>query len=93
MGQGKEPGDVFDPTRWGLPPKAVADLGQRLWQVWHRFRDCFRTKTCNTSAYAWVYLRGLLTMESQSNFANIARWVIDPDDDGQKLQHFMSDSP
>jgi SRSO17 transposase len=32
-------------------------------------------------------------METNRNFANIARRVIDPDDDGQNLQQFMSDSP
>ena len=93
MNQGKEQSDIFDPIRWGLPPEAVADLGHRLRRVWQRFRDCFRTKTRDTSAYALVYLRGLLTMENKRNFANIARRVIDPDDDGQNLQHFMSDSP
>jgi SRSO17 transposase len=32
-------------------------------------------------------------METKRNFANIARRVTDPDDDGQNLQKFMSDSP
>jgi len=32
-------------------------------------------------------------METKRNFANIARRVIAPDDDGQNLQPFMSDSP
>jgi SRSO17 transposase len=32
-------------------------------------------------------------METGRNYANIARRVIDPDDDGQGLQQFMSDSP
>jgi hypothetical protein len=32
-------------------------------------------------------------METERNFANIARRVIDPEDDGQSRQQFMSDSP
>jgi len=32
-------------------------------------------------------------METKRNFANIARRVIDPEDDGQNLQQFISDSP
>jgi len=85
--------DIFDPERWGLPIEAVTSLADRLWQVWMRFRDCFKTKTRDPSAYAWVYLRGLLTMDTDRTFANIARRVIDPRDDGQNLQQFMSDSP
>ena len=85
--------DVFDPQRWGLPPEAVADLSDRLRRVWSQFRECFKTKTRDSSEYAWVYLRGLLTMETKRNFANIARRVIDPENDGQTLQQFMSDSP
>jgi SRSO17 transposase len=85
--------DVFDRQRWGLPKEAVADLADRLRGIWSRFRGCFRTKTRDTSENAWVYLRGLLTMESERNFSNIARRVLGIDDDGQNLQQFMSDSP
>ncbi len=85
--------DTFDPERWGLPKEAVADLGDRLYGFWWRFRECFKTKTRDASEHAWTYLRGLLSMNAKRNFANIARRVVDLDDDGQDLQHFMSDSP
>jgi SRSO17 transposase len=85
--------DVFDPQRWGLPLEAVTTLAEQLWQVWTRYRACFTTKTRDPSAYAWVYLRGLLTMDTDRTYANIARRVLDPHNDGQNLQQFMSDSP
>ena len=85
--------NIYDPQRWGLPVRAIYSLGNRLIKVWTRFRDCFKTKTNNTSEYALAYLKGSLSMESKRNFANIARRVIDLDDDGQNLQQFMSDSP
>ncbi len=85
--------ELFDAQRWGLPAAAVDNLAERLRRVWSRFRDCFTTKTRNTREYAWIYLRGVLTMDTARNFANIARRVIDLDDDGQNLQQFMSDSP
>lgn len=81
--------DVFDPQRWGLPEEAVLDLANRLRRIWERFRFCFKTKTWDTSQYAFTYLQGLLTMETDRNFANIARRVIDLDDDGQNLQQFI----
>ena len=34
-----------------------------------------------------------MTMDNERNYANIARRVIDQDDDGQNIQQFMSDSP
>lgn len=85
--------ELFAPRRWGLPDEAVDDLAERLRRVWSRFRECFTTKTRDTSDYAWVYLRGLLTMDTARNFANIARRVIALEADGQNLQQFMSDSP
>ena len=85
--------DVFDPVRWGLPPAVVASLSERLRSFWSRFRHCFKTKTRDTSELGFVYLRGLLTMANKRNFANIARRVINPDNDGQDLQQFVSDSP
>jgi SRSO17 transposase len=88
-----EKSPLFDAQRWGLPAEAVADLASRLRRVWSRFRKCFTTKTRDTSEYAFVYLRGLLTMDTKRNYANIACRVIGPEDDGQNLQHFVSDSP
>lgn len=84
---------LFDAQRWGLPEEAIADLASRLRRIWTRFRGCFKTKTRDTSEYAFTYLRGLLTMDEKRNYANIARRVIHPQDDGQNLQQFVSDSP
>ena len=83
--------DVYDPSRWGLSAAVVADLGQRLSEFWQRFRDCFRSRTRDTSENAHLYLRAQLTMESERNFANMERRV--QGGDGQALQHFMSNSP
>ncbi len=55
--------DVFDPQRWGLSDEAVTDLANRLCRFWPRFRHCFKIQTCDSSEYAWFYMRGLLTME------------------------------
>jgi len=85
--------DIYDPKRWGLPPEAIADLGNRLRDFWERFRGCFKTKTRDPAEHAWTYLRGLLLMKTRRNFANMDRRVTTPDGDGQNLQQFMSDSP
>jgi SRSO17 transposase len=89
----RETTDVYEPTRWGLPQEAIADLGNRLRKTWSHFRACFKTKTRDGSEHAWTYLRGLVGMETKRNYANIARRVIGPEDDGQNVQQFMSDSP
>lgn len=79
--------------RWGLPYDEVKKVVDKLHNLCVRFRNCFATQTNNKNEYAWIYLRGLLWLETDRNYANIARRVIGPDDDGQSLQHFMSDSP
>ena len=84
--------DMFDPERWGLPTEIIDGLADQLRDCWARFRSCFTTKTRDTSEYAYVYLRGLLTMDTKRNYVNIARRVMDPEEDGQNLQQFMSDS-
>ncbi|HUJ75662.1 MAG TPA: IS701 family transposase [bacterium] len=65
----------------------------RLRAIHRRYAPCYKTCTRDTSRYAFTYLRGLLSMPDQRNYANIARRVLDPDADGQNLQQFMSDSP
>src|SRR6266487_228260 len=84
-------GDLYDPCRWGLSAEAVATGGARLYEFWLRFRDCITTRTRDTSAKAYNSLRGQLTMDNERNFANMARNMTG--DDGQALQHCMSNSP
>jgi len=85
--------NIFNPKSWGLPKEAIDGLAGRLRNVWSRFHDLFKTKRKDTSEHAYVYMRGLMTMDTERNYANIARRVNGIDDDGQNLQQFMSDSP
>jgi SRSO17 transposase len=85
--------DGIDPGRWGLSLEAVHSLGRLLFDCWDRFHDCFTTRPRDTSALAHVYLKGLLLLPDERDYANIARRIIGPDDDGQSLQQFLSDSP
>jgi SRSO17 transposase len=84
-------GALHDPRRWGLSSEAIGTLGERLYEFWQRFRGCFKTCTRDTSGRAYDYLRGQLTMDGERNFANMARNMTG--DDGQALQHFMSNAP
>jgi SRSO17 transposase len=84
-------GALHDPRRWGLSSEAIGTLGERLYEFWQRFRGCFKTCTRDTSGRAYDYLRGQLTMDGERNVANMARNMTG--DDGQALQHFMSNSP
>ena len=84
--------DVFDPARWGLCLVAILDLGVRLYRFWERYRHVFVSRTRDTSANAYLYLRGVLTLERERNFKNMAR-RLGKGEDGQALQHFMSTSP
>jgi SRSO17 transposase len=84
---------VFSAERWGLPLEAVKDMGHDLHQIWQRYHDCWITRKHDTSEYALIYLKGLMLLPNNRNYANIARSVDDPDSDGQNLQQYMSDSP
>src|SRR6266567_2083530 len=64
------------PQRWGLSAEAVAHLGDRLYQFWLRFRGGFTTRTRDTSAHAYDYLRAQLTMDTERNFANGGLWAM-----------------
>ena len=46
-------GDLHDPRRWGLSAEAISTVGERLYEFWLRFRDCFKTCTRDTSANAY----------------------------------------
>jgi SRSO17 transposase len=81
---------MFAPQRWGLSPDLSRKLPERLYCFWQRYFECFKTKTRNTSVYAYHYLNCLLRMESKRNYANIGRVAGVP---GENIQHFMSNSP
>ncbi len=54
---------------WGLPLESVQGLGEKLREGWNRFRGCFRTKTRDTSEYAYNYISGQLRLETDRNFS------------------------
>ena len=64
---------VLDPVAWGLPLAEIRLLGTRLYEFWERFADGFTTATRDTSEYALDVLSGLLRMENERNFTNVAR--------------------
>ena len=66
-------------------------LPEQLRQHWETFRDCFKTRTRDTSERAYQYLRGQLTMGKGRTYAGIA-WQAEGHD-GQSIQHFTSNSP
>src|SRR5712692_1238501 len=84
-------GDLHAPRRWGLSAEASSTVGERLYEFWLRCRDCFTTRTRDTSANAYNSLRGQLTIDNARHCANMARHMTG--DDGQALQHVMSNSP
>ena len=83
---------VFSAERWGLPVEVVKDLGNQLHGMWQRYHPCFTTLRHDTSAYALIYLKGLMLLPNNRNYVNIMRQVESPDSDGQNLQNYISDS-
>ena len=81
---------VLDPQRWGLSPDLSRKLPQRLYGFWERYAECFKTKTRDTSEYAYHYLSGLLRLETKRNYTSIGRAT---GISGENIQHFMSNSP
>jgi hypothetical protein len=62
---------VFEPERWGLSTETTQNLVHCLLGFWQRFRERFKTKTRDTSEYAYSYMSGQLRMGEKRNFANI----------------------
>lgn len=81
---------VFDPRAWGLPRAEIKKLGQRLYEFWERYAECFQTTTRDTSHYALDFVSGLLRMTNERNFSNIGRTT---GQSPQNVQHFMTNSP
>jgi hypothetical protein len=82
---------VHAPRRWGRSAEAVAHLGDRLCQVWRRFRGCCTPRTRAPSARADDERRAPLPMAPARNLATLDRpWH---GGDGQALPHGLSPSP
>ena len=81
---------IYDPKKWGLSYEATKNLGIHLYAFWMRFHEIFKTKTRDTSEYAYHYLSGQLRMKNERNFTNIGHVT---GVNNQNMQHFMSNSP
>ncbi len=51
-------------------PRQAGKVGRRLRTFWLQYCGCFKTDTPDTSARAYDYLRGQLTMDARPNSAN-----------------------
>ena len=69
----------------------IQSLPAELRSYWERYRPNFKTQTRDPSEHAYQYLRGQLTMDKDRHYAGIARQM--EGQDGQAMQHFMSNSP
>ena len=68
----------------------MGELANRLRNHWQRYNAHFRVGTRDSSDYAHAYLQGQLVLETERNFARIARAT---GVDEQAMHHFMSNSP
>lgn len=83
----------FAVERWGLQIDKIHMLPDKLQDTWARFRNCFKTKTRDSSLHANTYLKGLILLKTERNYTNISKQIMDIQDDGQAIQHFITDSP
>jgi SRSO17 transposase len=81
---------VVEASRWGIPVGRLAELGERLKFFWRRYRHNFETRTRDQSATGYEYVRGMLRMEGRRNFTTLGRVS---GKGGQRMQHFMTNSP
>ncbi len=88
--QGAQSDTVFAPQRWGVSSDMSQELPEGLYSFSQRYAACFKTRTRDTSAYAYHYLSGLLRLETKRNYTNIGRATGVA---GENVQHFMSNSP
>jgi SRSO17 transposase len=78
---------------WGLSIEIIEELGHELQIFYEQFRGLFTTKTRDVSHHGFTGLKGSLLMEGKRTYTEVSRKIVDPLDDGQNYQHFMSDSP
>ena len=78
---------------WGLSIEIIDELGNDLLSFYDQFKQFFKTKTRDVSHHGLTWFKGSLLMEGKRTYMEVSRKMIDPLDDGQNLQHFMSDSP
>jgi SRSO17 transposase len=78
---------------WGLSIEIIEELGHELQIFYEQFRGLFTTKTRDVSHHGFTGLKGSLLMEGKRTYTEVSRKIVEPLDDGQNYQHFMSDSP
>lgn len=78
---------------WGLSQETIEELADELLGFHQEFAPLFRTKTRDVSEHGLTGLKGSLLMEGTRSYVEVTRQIVDPLNDGQNYQHFMSDSP
>jgi SRSO17 transposase len=71
----------------------VERLSARLNELLLRYEQYFKVRSPNKYALAKTVLCGYLLLETARNYTGTDQGINSADSDGQKIQHFMSDSP
>ena len=77
----------------GVTKETIKRLSTQLILFHESVKSLFKTKTKDVSHHAFTELKGSLLMETNRTYTNVSRKITHPMDDGQNIQHFMSDSP
>lgn len=81
--------ELFNPEKWGLSINNIEGISKIFNNIQQRFGRLFKK---NNRKYLKYYMKGLLEVEKKSTITEISREIIDPNDDGQNLQYYISDS-
>ena len=76
-----------------ITTETVTQLSEKLLAFFGLHKHFFRTKTHDVSHHAETELKGALLMNHNRTYTEESRRIVSPLDDGQNIQHFMSDSP
>jgi len=76
-----------------ITTETVTQLSEKLLAFFVLHKHFFRTKTHDVSHHAETELKGALLMNHNRTYTEESRKIVSPLDDGQNIQHFMSDSP
>lgn len=83
----------INPEDWGLTSNNIDKMPKIFNNLLSRISRCFKDKNDKYMLKNLTYyLKGLLLSKEKKTISEIARCTIDPHDDGQSLQYFITDS-
>ena len=84
--------NIYNPKYWGICDKSIQQVKKTFDNLKRRYKKCFKTTKKNLFKYAYMYIKGLISIKENKTMLNMSRFVKNASSEYENIQYFLSEA-